>query len=141
MRMSDWSSDVCSSDLNVSKLKLAWKVHLGMPPGGIAGALQATPLMVNDTLYMCNMHNEVRALDIETGKTLWSFDPKIDTSAVFTGICRGVAYYQQPGATGLCADRIISFGLDARMFAIDAQTGPRCPGSIGRASWQESVCQ
>lgn len=113
---------------NVSKLSVAWKVHLGMPPAGIHGALQATPLMVNDTLYMCNMHNQVKALDIETGKTIWSFDPKIDTSAVFTAICRGVAFYRQPGATGLCAERIISFAIDARMFALDARTGQRCPG-------------
>lgn len=113
---------------NVSKLKLAWQVHLGMPPGDIHGALQATPLMVNDMLYMCNMHNVVQALDIETGKTIWRFDPKIDPAAVFTGICRGVAYYEQPGATGLCSKRIISFAIDARMFALDARTGQRCPG-------------
>lgn len=113
---------------NVSRLKLAWQTHLGMPPGKIPGALQATPLMVNDRLYMCNMHNEVIALDLETGKPLWRFDPKIDMSAVFTGTCRGVAYYEQPGATGLCSTRIISFAIDARMFALDARTGQRCSG-------------
>lgn len=112
---------------NVSQLQLAWKIHLGMPAKGF-GVLEGTPLMAGDVLYMCNMRNEVLALDPETGRTLWRFDPKIDDSAVNVGVCRGVAYYRQPDATGLCSARIISYAIDARMFALDAGTGERCPG-------------
>jgi quinoprotein glucose dehydrogenase len=112
---------------NVSRLRLAWKIHLGMPEAGM-GVLEATPLMVGDMLYMCNMRNEVLALDPETGKTLWRFDPRIDQTAVILSVCRGVAYYRQPGTTGLCSARIISYAVDARMFALDASSGERCPG-------------
>ena len=128
---------------NVSKLKLAWKVHLGMPPAGLMGTLEAAPLMVDDTLYMCNMHNVVSARDIETGKPIWSFDPKIDRAATLGVVCRGVAYYRQPGATGLCAARIISFSIDARMFALDARSGRRCPGfgTNGEVSLLEGMGQ
>ena len=127
---------------NVSKLKLAWKVHLGMPPAGLMGTLEAAPLMVDDTLYMCNMHNVVSARDIETGKPIWSFDPKIGSGSL-EGVCRGVAYYRQPGATGLCAARIISFSIDARMFALDARSGRRCPGfgTNGEVSLLEGMGQ
>jgi quinoprotein glucose dehydrogenase len=112
---------------NVSRLRLAWKIHLGMPAAGM-GVLEATPLMVDDVLYMCNMRNEVLALDPETGQTLWRFDPKVDRTAVILSVCRGVAYYRQPGATGMCSARIIAYAVDARMFALDAGTGERCPG-------------
>jgi glucose dehydrogenase len=105
---------------NVSQLRLAWKVHLGLPKAGM-GVLEATPLMVDDTLYMCNMSNEVLALDPETGKTLWRFDPKLDSGAVLS-LCRGVAYYRQTGVTGLCSTRVISYATDARMFALDASS-------------------
>lgn len=125
---------------NVSRLRLAWKVHLGMPEAWM-GALEATPLMVGDILYMCNMRNEVLALDPETGKILWRFDPKIDRTAVILSVCRGVAYYRQAGATGLCSARIISYGVDARMFALDANTGERCPafGTNGEVNLNEGM--
>jgi quinoprotein glucose dehydrogenase len=45
----------------VSQLQLAWKVHLGFPPSGKPGVLEATPLMVGELLYTCNMHSEVLA--------------------------------------------------------------------------------
>jgi quinoprotein glucose dehydrogenase len=77
---------------NVSKLKLASKVHLGVLAPGRIGALQATPLMINDLLYMCNMENVVSARDIETGELLWQFDPKIDHSKAPSDVCRGIAY-------------------------------------------------
>lgn len=115
---------------NVSKLEVVWKVHLGMPPAGVGkmGAMEATPLKIGDTLYTCNIQNVVIALDAETGEMRWRFDPKIDTAGVLITSCRGVAYYRVPNVSGLCSERIISFTFDARMFALDAHTGRRCPG-------------
>src|SRR5882757_8324091 len=110
-------------------------------PEAWMGALEATPLMVGDVLYMCNMRNEVLALDPETGKTLWRFNPAIDRSAVILSVCRGVAYYRQPGTSGLCSARIISYAVDARMFALDAGTGERCPafGNNGEVNLNEGM--
>src|SRR3546814_8962531 len=42
--------------------------------------------------------------------------------------CRGVAYYKVPDAAGLCAERIITATIDARLLALDAITGRPCPG-------------
>jgi quinoprotein glucose dehydrogenase len=125
---------------NVSRLQLAWKVHLGMPTIAIS-VLEATPLMAGGMLYMCNMRNQVLALDPETGKTLWHFDQNIDASGIILNLCRGVAYYRQPGASGLCSARIISFAVDARMFALDAKTGERCPefGANGEVDLREGM--
>jgi quinoprotein glucose dehydrogenase len=125
---------------NVSKLQLAWKIHLGTPPSGM-GVLEGTPLMVDGTVFMCNMHNQVMAIDPDSGTIRWRFDPKIDPTAVILGVCRGVAFHRQPGAVGLCSTRIISLTLDARMFALDAKTGRRCPdfGNNGEVDLGEGL--
>lgn len=113
---------------NVGRLKVAWTAHLGMPPKGLAGTIEATPLMVGDTLYTCNMNNAVLALDPDTGRTKWSFDPKLDFSGLKMTQCRGVTYHRQPGASGPCAQRIILTTYDNRLFALDAGNGQRCQG-------------
>ena len=113
---------------NVARLEVVWKVHLGLMPSGAAGVLQATPVKIGDTLYTCNATNVVVALDADSGETRWRFDPKTDTVRIFNPVCRGVAYYRVPQASGLCSERIISFAHDMRMFALDAHSGQRCPG-------------
>src|SRR3546814_20848057 len=62
-------------------------------------------------------------------------------TTLFRSTCRGVAYYEVPNAAGLCAERIITATIDARLLALDAITGRPCPGfghngavdQIGRA--------
>ncbi|MFY9326695.1 MAG: membrane-bound PQQ-dependent dehydrogenase, glucose/quinate/shikimate family [Georgfuchsia sp.] len=127
---------------NVAQLEVVWKVHLGMPPPGVLGVLEVTPLKIRDTLYMCNSMNSVIALDAETGETRWRFDPKTDSEGLKASVCRGVAYYRVPNADGLCSERIISFAKEpARIFAFDAHTGQRCPGfgSNGEVSLLEGM--
>lgn len=113
---------------NVARLEVAWTAHVGMPRAGMAGTMEATPLMIGDTLYTCNMENQVLAIDAETGRTRWRFDPQVDFTGIRMAQCRGVTYHRQPGVTGLCSERIIHTTYDNRLFALDAQTGQRCPG-------------
>ena len=40
------------------------------------GAFEATPLMIDNVLYLPTPYNRVVALDAESGAQLWSFDPK-----------------------------------------------------------------
>src|SRR3546814_6755561 len=102
MRIRDWSSDVCSSDrlgqitpANVGDLKLAWTYRTGVRQPGVKSPLQTTPLMVDGTLYLCTQTNIVVALDPETGKERWRFDPKVDpTGASAVTTCRGVAFHR-----------------------------------------------
>jgi quinoprotein glucose dehydrogenase len=113
---------------NVDKLKVAWTAHLGMPPKGLLGTIEATPLMIGDTLYTCNMTNTVLALDPDTGKIKWTFDPKLNFDGLKMTQCRGVTYHRQPGVNGPCAERIILTTYDNRLFALDAHSGQRCQG-------------
>ncbi|HEX7814117.1 glucose/quinate/shikimate family membrane-bound PQQ-dependent dehydrogenase [Dyella sp.] len=83
---------------NVGQLQAAWTFHTGdfKGPGDPTEiANEVTPLKANGKLYLCTPHNIVIALDPDTGKELWRFDPKInrDAKTYQHMICRGVAYY------------------------------------------------
>ena len=118
---------------NVAKLEQAWMIHTGDLPSsarirGTYGA-ENTPLKVGDSLYVCTPKSIVLALDPTTGKQRWRFDPKVPDSAIpYTAACRGVSYYALPDAQPqqACGTRIIFGTLDARLFALDAQTGRPC---------------
>jgi quinoprotein glucose dehydrogenase len=113
---------------NVDKLQVAWTYHVGASPPGTRASLQVTPLKVGDSVFLCSGFNDVIALDAETGKQRWRFAARSDPAGVFGGTCRGVTYYHVPNATGLCAERIYTATVDARLIALDSRTGKLCPG-------------
>lgn len=108
---------------NVSELELAWVYRTGVKMGL---GFEATPLMVEDTLYLCTQNNIVVALDPDTGERRWQYDPKVDAPP--GAACRGVAYYRTGQDSGLCAARIIFATTDARMMAVDSRSGAVCEG-------------
>ena len=110
---------------SVKKLKVAWVYRTGKK-GFETNADQNTPVFANNTVYACTYDNQVHAIDGETGKRKWMFDPK--ASAPFFMRCRGLAYYKAPSpdADGKCANRIILSTIDTRLIALDADTGVPC---------------
>jgi quinoprotein glucose dehydrogenase len=88
-------------------------------------SLQVTPIMVEDRLYYCSPFNRIYALNAETGEELWSFESGVDRDADILPNCRGVSSWQS-GKKGVCEHRIITGTLDARLIALDAETGERC---------------
>ncbi len=116
---------------NVDQLEVAWIYHTGdVSPGTTthgATTFQATPLVVNDTMYVCTPFNRVIALDPESGTERWVHDPAVDLTGVYSPACRGVAYWDSKD-TQLehCQKRIVSGTLDARLIAIDADDGEPC---------------
>ncbi|WMT16512.1 glucose/quinate/shikimate family membrane-bound PQQ-dependent dehydrogenase [Serratia fonticola] len=124
---------------NVSKLKVAWIAHTGdIPQSNGSGAEdQNTPLQIGNTLYVCTAYGKVLSLEADTGKELWSYDPK--ASAPNWQRCRGLGYYDnaaQPAsspvvaasasAPAMCERRLFLPTIDARLIAIDADTGKPC---------------
>jgi glucose dehydrogenase len=67
---------------NVAKLKTAWTYHTGDVSDGteypVRSAFEATPLMIDGVLYVVTVFGRLIALEPETGKQLWAFDPKLD---------------------------------------------------------------
>ena len=117
---------------NVDDLEVAWTFHTGDIVDGTTtkgkSAFQATPILLDDTLYVCSPKDRVFALDPETGAQKWVFDPALDGEGVWNFTCRGVAAWQDPSAREgqACANRIFLGTVDARLFALDAETGRAC---------------
>lgn len=123
---------------NVKELQVAWQFQTGdmktpNDPGEITD--EVTPIKIRDTLYLCSPHQILFALDAATGKQKWKFDPGMKVNPTFQHVtCRGVSYHEVPAAAdaantqpALCSRRIYLPVNDGRLFALDAETGERCP--------------
>ncbi len=118
---------------NVGKLKVAWTYHFG-PSVTQAKfplfTLEVTPIIAEGRMYVCSNVDKVVALDPETGKEIWTYDPKVNTNGVYLHNCRGVTFYHDSQASvgAECASRIFNGTLDGRLIALDAATGKPCSG-------------
>lgn len=87
---------------NLDRLDVAWTYHAGNVHPDLPGAaLEATPLVVGDTMYLCTPKSEVIALDPVTGAEKWRFNPQLTdlpTEIATYTTCRGLSYHD---ATGL----------------------------------------
>jgi quinoprotein glucose dehydrogenase len=121
---------------NVDQLEQAWVYRYGDGdyfngsfPVYRGTSSETTPILVDSRLIFTTPTNRVIALDPESGKQLWVFDPGLDRNKWYANMWtnRGVAAWH--GRSGeACAPRIFLTTLDARLIALDARTGERCPG-------------
>ncbi len=112
---------------NVGQLKPIWEYHTGaLEPksdNNRKAAFEATPILVDGTLYLSTPYNQVIALDPATGKEKWKFDPKVDRSKGYSEVTsRGVSTW----ADAQGHRRIFIGTIDARLIALDAATGKPC---------------
>lgn len=132
---------------NVGLLEPVWTYHAGTsgyePKSMFEGILtiEATPLKIGERLYFCTGYNDVIALDAETGNEIWRYRAHLDAESVFTRTCRGVAHYRVPETSGFCSQRIYTATLDARLIALDADTGKPCPdfGTAGTVDLRQGM--
>ena len=132
---------------NVKNLRVAWTYHVGDISDGKGFArrsgFETTPILVDGTLFLTTPFNRVIALDPETGKEKWTFDPMVDIVAGYGDglINRGVATWldskRVKGAP--CRRRIFEATLDARLIALDAASGTPCAdfGNRGQVSLRD----
>jgi quinoprotein glucose dehydrogenase len=119
---------------NVATLKVAWTFQVGDISDGSAGrkrsGLETTPILVDATLYLTTAFNRVFALDPETGKQRWVYDPMTELAGDYGDglINRGVSAWHDPAHTKAkpCRLRIFETTLDARLIALDGATGEPC---------------
>ena len=122
---------------NVGDLELAWIHRSGDVLDGSNGqtksSLQVTPIIAAGSLVYCSPRNKVFALDPETGKERWRFDPAVDATGFYIINCRGVSQWADPQAAyaDACSERIVMGTIDARLIELDARTGKPCP-SFGK---------
>ncbi|MGK3143318.1 glucose/quinate/shikimate family membrane-bound PQQ-dependent dehydrogenase [Pantoea sp. C2G6] len=131
---------------NVKDLQVAWTFHTGdtpVSPTGNGAEDQQTPLQIGNTLYLCTPHNNVIAVEADSGKQIWKRE--INAQAEVWPRCRGLAYFDatrplqqpdKPGSTPVpaavlpagdsCQRRILMNTIDARLIAINADNGEFC---------------
>lgn len=111
---------------NVGKLELAWEWHTGEQPipekGVRPGAFEATALMIDGVLYLTTPYNRVVALDADSGRQRWVYDPKAyeeDGQAL-----NGVGYVHRGLAAWRDAGKLRLFmASHYRLICLDAESG------------------
>jgi quinoprotein glucose dehydrogenase len=116
---------------NVSKLSLAWTYRTGDASVATRQTpkFEATPLMVDGTLYLSTPLGRVIALDPEKGTVRWTYDAGVDRNGNWGDFAnRGVSTWvdARTAATTPCHRRIYLGAIDARIVALDAKTGAPC---------------
>ena len=111
---------------NVSDLEIVWQWDPNEMPlpeyGARPGRFEATPLMIDNTLYFSTMYSRVVALDAETGAEKWVYDPRVYEDdaggASPSGFKhRGVAFRRDGD------DLHLFLNSRTRLYAFDATTG------------------
>ena len=121
---------------NVTQLEPAWTHRNGdmAAAEGVPSSVsaQSTPILLpqaaGEHLVYCTPFNRVIALDPQTGRERWTYDPKVRRTSERPYRCRGVAYAQvaQAEATGTCRHRLYTVTGDRRLIALDARDGRPC---------------
>jgi quinoprotein glucose dehydrogenase len=133
---------------NVRKLIPAWTFQTGelkTYEGTKAlekAAFEATPILVDGTIYFSTPSSRVIALEPATGKQKWVFDPGVNLHKDYSEITsRGVSCWPLPGSKSDRASerRIFIPTLDGRLIALDARTGKMIPsfGNQGAVDLRE----
>ena len=96
---------------NVKDLTASWIFQTG-----VAGQLEASPIIADGVLYLTAAFNNLYALDAKTGETLWHYEHQMPSDLV---ICcgptnRGVA---------IAGNKVYMATLDARLVALDRASG------------------
>lgn len=98
---------------NVQRLGLAWS-HAMREPRGV----EATPIVVDGTMFVTGPWSVVYALDARTGRERWVHDPQVPRWKAAHACCdvvnRGVAVHE---------GRVYLGTLDGRLQALDARSG------------------
>lgn len=98
---------------NVGQLGLAWFHDLDTSRGQ-----QASPIVVDGTLYSTSAYSKAQALDAKTGQLKWQYDPMVPKEWDAKSCC-GV---QNRGAA-VWKGRVYFGTIDGRLIALDAESG------------------
>lgn len=96
-----------------ARLGFAWELQTGTNRG-----MEATPIVVDGTMFVSGVAGRVYALDAATGARRWTFEPTVDNK-VNRGACcdmvnRGVAVWR---------GKVYVAAFDGILYALDARDG------------------
>jgi quinoprotein glucose dehydrogenase len=130
---------------NVRQLQPAWQWKHWETPleeyDTVPGQFEATPLMIDGTLYVTTPYNSIAALDAETGQERWRFDgAAYELGQVLSGSgwkLRGTAVWRDGNQMR------VFLNSRHRLFALDARTGKPVAsfGSNGQVSLTDGLAR
>lgn len=97
---------------NVSKLRPAWVYQIQEP-----GWIECSPVVADGVMYITEPVSTVSALDVRTGRRLWTYKPNMPSKLIHHGfplVNRGVAVLN---------DMVYVGTMDAHLIALDAKSG------------------
>lgn len=98
---------------NVGELGLAWFADMDTARGQ-----EATPLVMDGTLYLTTAWSKVKAFNAATGEPMWDYDPQVPGETAVKACCdvvnRGLAAWGNSLFLGT---------LDGRLVSLDRETG------------------
>lgn len=103
---------------NADQLGVAWEYTTNTNRGLVNRGLEATPIVVDGTMYTVGAWSIVIALDAKTGAERWRYDPKVDGNYARRACCdvvnRGVQVWEGKVYVGT---------LDGYLICLEASTG------------------
>lgn len=109
---------------NVSRLQVAWTYHTHDADSAMT-QIQVNSIVVDSVLYGVSPKLKLFALNAETGKEEWIFNPMDDSAVKAKGpgffsmnVCRGVTYYANGNN-----DKRIFYSANSQLYCINALTG------------------
>jgi len=103
---------------NVGRLRIAWSYRTGDASPDNRSQIQCNPLIIGGVLYGTSPQLKVFALEADSGRELWKFDPFAGGQGKESiGVNRGVAYWAEG------SDRRILFAAGPYLYALNADSG------------------
>ncbi|GHB84353.1 outer membrane protein assembly factor BamB family protein [Persicitalea jodogahamensis] len=118
---------------NVENLEVAWTYQSGDAREGNRSSIQCNPIVADGRMYVSSPALKLMALDPETGRELWRFDPFAGQTA--NGTNRGVVYWESG------SDKRVYFSAGPYLYALNAATGASVKdfGKNGRIDLREGL--
>lgn len=114
---------------NIKNLEIAWSYRTGDIWDPRFSQIQTNPLIIDGVLYGLSPRLQLFALDAESGRELWRFDPaKVGTAiaegsdAQSLGVSRGLSFWQSGN------DKRLFIGIGSKLHAINAVNGELITG-------------
>jgi alcohol dehydrogenase (cytochrome c) len=114
---------------NVGELKAVWRARLDGSGAGPRHSGEAQPIVYDGVVYIVTGDNDVFAISVDTGETLWKYEANLDPE-ISTACCGWTSR-----GLGLGDGKIFVGQLDGKLVALDQKTGEPV-WSVQAERWQ-----
>jgi alcohol dehydrogenase (cytochrome c) len=115
---------------NVSQLKAVWRARLNGSGTGVKYSGEAQPIVHDGVIYVITGADDVFAISVETGATLWAYEAKLNEK--INTVCCG---WTSRGV-GFGDGKVFVGQLDGKLLALDQHTGT-VAWSVQAERWEE----